>query len=148
MAEQEAEHNETSLEIRLSNSLKYYSAIFDSLDSIPAESPIRSKIEEMYAREIRNIIACEGRERFERHQSFGKWSKMMEQGGLRCTEIKERELLQSQMLLKMYNGENYKVEKQGEDGAALTLCWLDQPLYTVAAWESVDVAGSSSQRVD
>lgn len=149
MAEQEAEHNETSLDTRLSNSLKYYSAIFDSLDaSIPPDSPIRSKIEEMYAREIRNIIACEGRERYERHQSFGKWKKMMEEGGLRCMEIQERELLQSQMLLKMYNGKHYKVDKQGEDGAAITLSWLDQPLYTVAAWESVDVAGSSSQRAD
>lgn len=152
MAEQEAEHNETSLETRLCNALTYYSAIFDSLDaSIPDDNnPIRIKIEEMYAREIRNMVACEGRERFERHQSFGKWRKMMEeQGGFRCTEIKdERELLQSRMLLKMYNGgDKYKVEKQGgEDGAALTLSWLDQPLYTVAAWESVDVAGSSSSR--
>lgn len=146
-AEQEAEHNETSLETRLCNALTYYSAIFDSLDtSIPDDSPIRIKIEEMYAREIRNVVACEGRERLERHQSFGKWRKMMEQqGGFRCTGIEERELLQSRMLLKMYNsGEKYKVEKQGEDGAALTLSWLDQPLYTVAAWEPVDVAGGSS----
>lgn len=145
MAEQEAEHNDPGFETRLSNSLKYYSAIFDSLEeSIPPDSPIRMKIEGMFARDIRNIIACEGRERFERHQGFGKWQKMMEQGGFRSIKTGEREINQSQMLLKMYGCENYKVEKQGEDGTALTLSWLDQPLYTISAWEPIDVAGSSS----
>ncbi|KAL2547359.1 Scarecrow-like protein 28 [Forsythia ovata] len=145
MSEQEAEHNETMLERRFSNSLKYYSAIFDSLDSsLPADSPLRIKIEEMFAREIRNIIACEGRDRVERHETFRVWRQLMEQGGFRCLGISERELLQGQMLLKMYSCDNYRVEKQGQDGNALTLSWLDQPLYTISAWAPVDIAGSSS----
>ncbi|VVA30166.1 PREDICTED: DELLA [Prunus dulcis] len=146
MAEQEAEHNEPRLEARVSNSLKHYSAIFDLISSsLPLESQARIKVEEMFAREIRNIIACEGSDRLERHESFEKWRKRMEQGGFRCMGITEREMLQSQFLLKMYAGENYNVKKQGQDGAAaLTLGWMDQPLYTVSAWAPVDVAGSSS----
>ncbi|GLU05758.1 hypothetical protein SLE2022_228390 [Rubroshorea leprosula] len=145
MAEQEAEHNVPHLETRVSNSLRYYSAIFDSIDSsLPLDSPVRIKIEEMFAKEIRNIIACEGSDRHERHESFEKWRKLMEQGGFWCMGIRERELLQSQMLLKMYSCNNYSVKMQGQDGAALTLSWLDQPLYTVSAWAPVDVAGSSS----
>lgn len=144
MTEQEAEHNELSLETRVSNSLRYYSAIFDSIDySLPLDSAARMKVEEMFAREIRNIIACEGSDRVERHESFEKWRRLMEQGGFRCAGISEREVLQSQMLLKMYYCENYSVSKQGQD-AALTLSWLDQPLYTVSAWTPADVAGSSS----
>ncbi|KAF2297730.1 hypothetical protein GH714_002479 [Hevea brasiliensis] len=76
----------------------------------------------MFAREIRNIIACEGSDRLERHESFEKWRKLMEQGGFRCMGISEREVLQSQMLLKMYSCEDYRV-KQEQDRAALTLCW-------------------------
>ncbi|CAI9093946.1 OLC1v1029562C1 [Oldenlandia corymbosa var. corymbosa] len=145
VAEQEADHNEPVFETRLSNALQYYSAIFDSLDASNApDSPIRRKIEEMFAREIRNIVACEGVERQDRHQSFRKWRRAMEGGGFRCIKARERELLQSQMLLKMYGTESYKVEKQGEDGCALTLSWLDQALYTISGWELVDVAGSSS----
>ncbi|XP_022719972.1 scarecrow-like protein 28 [Durio zibethinus] len=145
MAEQEAEHNVLSLEARVTNSLSHYSAIFDSIDSsLPLESPVRIKIEDMFAREIRNIIACEGSDRFERHESFEKWRQLMEQGGFRCMGITERELLQSQMLLKMYSSDNYSVKKQGQDGGALTLSWLDQPLYSVSAWTPIDVAGSSS----
>lgn len=145
MAEQEAEHNDPRLETRVSNSLKHYSAIFDSIDSsLPLDSSVRLTVEEMFAREIRNIVACEGRDRLERHESFEKWRKLIEQGGFRCMGIEEREMLQSQLLLKMYSCENFSVKKQGQDGAALSLSWLDQPLYTVSAWAPVDVAGSSS----
>ncbi|KAJ6695518.1 hypothetical protein OIU74_014600 [Salix koriyanagi] len=105
MAEQEAEHNGPNLETRVCNSLKYYSAIFDSIDSsLPLDSP----------------------------------------GGLRCAGIDEREMLQTQMLLKMYSCDSYEVQKQGNEEAALTLSWLDQPLYTVSAWTPSDIAGSST----
>ena len=145
LAEQEAEHNAPNLETRVCNSLKYYSAIFDSIDSsLPFNSPVRIKLEEMYAREIRNVVACEGSDRHERHESFDKWKKLMEQGGLRCVGIDEREMLQAQMLLKMYSCDSYKVKKQGHEEAALTLSWLDQPLYTVSAWTPLDIAGSST----
>ncbi|KAE8671554.1 Scarecrow-like protein 28 [Hibiscus syriacus] len=145
MAEQEAEHNVHSLEARVANSLRYYSAIFDSIDSsLPMESPVRIKVEEMFAREIQNIISCEGSDRVERHESFEKWRKLMEEGRFRCMGITEREVVQSQLLLKMYYCEKYKVKKEGQDGGALTLSWLDQPLYSVSAWTPIDVAGSSS----
>ncbi|KAL1830109.1 hypothetical protein DCAR_0209518 [Daucus carota subsp. sativus] len=147
MAEQEADHNYQSLETRLYNSLKYYGAIFDSLDlGLPQDSLARIKIEEMFGREIKNIISCEGRDRLERHENFGKWSHLMESGGFRNIGITEREFLQSRMLLKMYSFDNYRVEKQGlDDGSsALTLSWSDQSLYTVSAWAPLDIAGSST----
>ncbi|ESW27554.1 hypothetical protein PHAVU_003G212200 [Phaseolus vulgaris] len=148
VAEQEAEHNETRLEARVCNSLKYYSALFDCIEEsgVAQESAVRVKIEEMYGREIRNMVACEGRERLERHEGFGKWRRMLvEEGGLRCLGVSEREISQSQLLLKMYCCENYSVKKVEKEGAtAVTLSWLDQPLYTVSAWVPVDVAGTSS----
>lgn len=158
VAEQESEHNDNILEKRVSNSLKYYSAIFDSIDSVfPLQSHSRFKIEESFGREIRNIIACEGLERFERHVGFDQWWRSMaELGGFRNVEINDREFLQSQMILKMYHhpfGPNsFKVEKQqrrvvsdgGAAAAGLTLSWSDQPLYTVSAWAPSDVAGTSS----
>lgn len=148
MAEQEANNNVRSLEARVVNSLRYYSAVFDSLDSsLPVESTERVKIEEMFAREIRNIVACEGSDRFERHVSFETWKKLMEdQGGFRSFGITEREKLQGQMILRMYGKyEDFRVgQVQGEESAGLTLSWRHQPLYTVSAWAPVDHAGSSS----
>ncbi|OWM71994.1 scarecrow-like protein 28 [Punica granatum] len=149
MAEQGARSNFRSLEARVVNSLRYYAAVFDSVDSsLPMESPERVKIEEMFAREIRNIVACEGSDRVERHEVFETWRKLMEeQGGFRCFGITDRERLQGQMILRMYGEyEDFQVEEQaqGRDRAALTLSWRDQPLYTVSAWAPVDHAGSSS----
>lgn len=151
MAEQEAEHNEPRLESRVTATLKYYAAIFDSLDaSLPPDSSARLKIEDMFGREIRNMIACEGRERYERHVGFKKWKKDMEQqGGLQCVGICDnRELLQTQFLLKMYSSAHgFKVTKiEEEEGAAQAICltWEDQPLYSVSAWSAAEVSGSSS----
>ncbi|KAF5193670.1 Scarecrow-like protein [Thalictrum thalictroides] len=145
MAEQEAKHNDPRLELRVSNSLEYYCALFDSIDtSLPLNSSVRMKIEEMFAREIRNIVAFEGSDRFERHENFKEWRKLIEHCGFRCMGVGDREMLQSRMLLKMYSGEKYRLEKQEADGAGLTLFWQDQPLYTVSAWSPIDVAGSSS----
>ncbi|XP_021972489.1 scarecrow-like protein 28 [Helianthus annuus] len=154
VAEQESEHNDVVLEKRVANSLKYYSAVFDCIDSVfPLQNSNRIKIEESFGREIRNIIACEGLERFERHVGFDQWWRSMtELGGFRNIEINDREFLQSQMILKMYHhpyGPNlFKVEKRRSEGGAatagITLTWSDQPLYTVSAWTPRDIAGTSS----
>ncbi|KAG9453033.1 hypothetical protein H6P81_005937 [Aristolochia fimbriata] len=146
VGEQEAAHNHPRWENRFLNSLQYYSAIFDSIDSgLPLDSPARIKVEEMFAREIRNTLACEGSERVERHENFGKWSRLMEERGFRNVPIEDREILQSQMLLKMFGCDNYGVERQGENGGSgVTLKWLDQPLYTVSSWEPIEFGGSSS----
>lgn len=149
LAEQEANHNEVNLEMRLSNSLKYYSSIFDSIDStsLGLDSPVRMKIEEIFGQEIRNIIACEGSDRVERHEKFEKWRRFMEHGGFRGVAISERELIQSKMILKMFSFENFRVEKKrGENGEWITMNWLDQPLYTVSAWKLIgnNIGESSS----
>ena len=147
MAEEEAEHNCPRWETRFANSLKYYAAIFDSLDAsfMQEDSPARTKIEEMFARRIRNVVAFEGRERYERHEKFDKWRELMQDGGFRCLGFQEIEAIQSRMLLQMYSsGANYSIEKRGEGCDGLTLKWQDQYLYTVSAWAPISFAGSSS----
>ncbi|KAH0465964.1 hypothetical protein IEQ34_006067 [Dendrobium chrysotoxum] len=145
MAETEAEHNELRWEKRFANALKYYSAVFDLLDySFTGDSASRIKIEEMFARKIRNLVAYEGVERIERHERFDMWRGMMEDGGFRCVGFNEREIIQSKLLLKMYNCENYSVDKEGGDGFGLTLKWMDQSLYTVSAWAPMEIVGTSS----
>ncbi|CAH8321618.1 unnamed protein product [Eruca vesicaria subsp. sativa] len=146
ITEQEAEHNSVQLETRVFNSLKYYSAVFDVMHKhLGVDSLMRVKIEEvLFGREIRNIVACEGSHRQERHVGFGQWRRMLELLGFRSLGVSEREVLQSKMLLRMYGDgdeEFFNVERSDEDGGGVTLRWLDQPLYTVSAWS---IGGSSS----
>uniref|UniRef100_J3MAW7 Uncharacterized protein n=1 Tax=Oryza brachyantha TaxID=4533 RepID=J3MAW7_ORYBR len=90
---------------------------------------------EMFAREIRNAVAFEGTERFERHESFAGWRRLMEDGGVfKNAGIGDREAMQGRMIARMFGGpDKYSVQAQG-DGEGLTLRWMDQPLYTVTAW--------------
>ncbi|CAL9082172.1 unnamed protein product [Musa acuminata var. zebrina] len=142
MAEQEAKHNEPNWETRLAGSLNYYASVFDSMEhALPVDSQARIKIEEAFAKEIRNIVAREGSERTERHESFDRWRKLMQDGGFRCLGIGEGE--QSRMIPRMYSCENYSIHEQGE-GDGLTLKWLHQPLYTVSAWAPADVTDGPS----
>ncbi|KAL9246756.1 hypothetical protein vseg_020251 [Gypsophila vaccaria] len=146
MAEQETDHNQPNLEMRVCNSLRYYSALFDSIDStLPYDSPARVKVEEIFGHEIRNVIACEGSDRIERHETFGNWKRRMEQEGFRGMRIGDSDVFQTRMLLKMYSNDKYSVEQQGEEG--ITLRWLDEPLYTVSTWVPATTAaeGSSSR---
>jgi len=146
LAEQEAEHNSEQLETRVCNSLKYYSAMFDAIHTnLATDSLMRVKVEEMlFGREIRNIVACEGSHRQERHVGFRHWRRMLEQLGFRSLGVSEREVLQSKMLLRMYGSDNegfFNVERSDEDnggeggrGGGVTLRWSEQPLYTISAW--------------
>ena len=135
MAEREVETNSPRWASRFVSSLQYYSALFDMMDhSLPLESLARVKVEEMFAKELRDIICGD-----ERCEVFSKWRRMMEERGFRCAGIGEREELLSRMLIRMYRCKKYGVEVQvGEDddveAAGLTLRWKDQPLYTVSAW--------------
>lgn len=154
LAEQEAEHNSEQLETRVCNSLKYYSAMFDAIHTnLATDSLIRVKIEEMlFGREIRNIVACEGSHRQERHVGFRHWRRMLEQLGFRSLGVSEREVLQSKMLLRMYGSGNegfFNVERSDEDGGGeggggggVTLRWSEQPLYTISAWTIGGIGGS------
>ncbi|KAJ4776608.1 Protein SCARECROW [Rhynchospora pubera] len=145
MAEHETGHNEGIWEKRVGEAMKYYAALFDSLDAcLPGTSAVRVKIEEMYAREIRNIVACKGSERVERHERFVTWKRLTEEGGFRNERIGDREMIQSRMILRMFGSpEKFGIEKQS-DGEGLSIKWGDQPLYTVSAWGVSEVAGSSS----
>ncbi|MFS7911734.1 putative transcription factor GRAS family [Helianthus anomalus] len=81
----------------------------------------------MFGREIRNIIACDGLERFERHVAFDQWWRLMtELGGLVNVGVKDWEFVRSKMILKMYGASLLKVEKKMFDGGAtvgITFSW-------------------------
>uniref|UniRef100_A0ACD5ZJ43 Uncharacterized protein n=1 Tax=Avena sativa TaxID=4498 RepID=A0ACD5ZJ43_AVESA len=133
-------------EARFARALWHYAAAFDAVGAagLPPASAARAKAEEMFAREIRNVVAFEGPDRSERHESFAVWRRCMEDGGFQNAGIGDREAMQGRMIARMFAPGNYSVHPQG-DGEGLTLRWLDSPLYTVTAWTpAVDGAGGST----
>ncbi|PNY12923.1 della protein gai1-like protein [Trifolium pratense] len=133
LVEQEASHNGPYFLGRFLEALHYYSAIFDSLDAtFPVESAPRAKVEQyIFAPEIRNIVACEGEERIERHERLEKWRKIMEGKGFKGVPLSPNAVTQSRILLGLYSCDGYRLT---EDKGCLLLGWQDRAIIAASAW--------------
>ncbi|CAN0863522.1 Scarecrow-like protein 3 [Linum grandiflorum] len=130
ITEQESDHNSHSLTERVAEAMNFYAALFDCLES-SADHP-RQQVEKMlFGKEIKNIIACEGIERTERHEKLEKWILRVELAGFGRVALSYDGMWQANKLLQSYNYGGYKIkDKQG----CLLICWHDRPLYSVSAW--------------
>ncbi|KAK8710315.1 hypothetical protein V6N13_145646 [Hibiscus sabdariffa] len=133
LVEKEASHNGPYFLGRFLEALHYYSAIFDSLDAtFPSDSAQRAKVEQyIFAPEIRNIVACEGNERIERHERLEKWRKLMEGKGFQGVALSANAVTQSNILLGLYSCDGYRLT---EDKGCLLLGWQDRAILASSAW--------------
>ncbi|CAN1813791.1 Scarecrow-like protein 3 [Linum perenne] len=134
ITEQESDHNGYPLTERVAEAMNFYAALFDCLESStdPRASLERQKVEKMmFGKEIKNIIACEGMERKERHEKLEKWILRVELAGFGRVPLSYDGMWQGNRLLQSYNYGGYKIkDKQG----CLLICWHDRPLYSISAW--------------
>ncbi|GFP83278.1 scarecrow-like transcription factor pat1 [Phtheirospermum japonicum] len=133
LVEQECNTNTAAFYPRFLEALDYYAATFESIDvTLPRGHKERINVEQhCLARDVVNIIACEGRERVERHEPIGKWRSRFEMAGF-----------SQQPLSSLVNGtigglmkshcDRYRVEER--DGA-LYLGWLNRDLVVSCAWK-------------
>ncbi|KAJ8557212.1 hypothetical protein K7X08_002837 [Anisodus acutangulus] len=135
LVEQEADHNLRKLVDRFVEGLHYYSALFDSVDTIFGGSyslyEERVAVEQMLGKEIENMVACEGFEREERHERFGKWIVRLTRGGFRPVRLWYDIMKDSKRLVEAYGADGYKIISQK---GSLMICWHDRPIYSVSAW--------------
>lgn len=131
LVEQEADHNLDRLVDRFVGGLHYYSAMFDSLDvncgSLSCEE--RFAVEEMFGREIVDIVACEGLEREERHERYARWIVRFVGAGFKPAHM----WCDAKQIIEAYGKDGYKIMN---DKSSLMICWHERPLYAVSAWIS------------
>jgi hypothetical protein len=135
VVEQESNHNGPTLLERFIEALHYYCAMFDSLDStMPQQCLERVTLEKhLFGQEIKNIVACEGVERVERHEKLEKWRKRMENAGFEALPLSYPAIVQAERLLHSYACDGYRLL---ENDGCLTLCWKDSPLYSASSWHA------------
>lgn len=133
VAEQDCNHNGSTLMERLSESLYFYAALFDCLEStLPRNSVERFKLEKLlFGEEIKNIIACEGIARKERHEKLEKWTRRLDFAGFGNLPVSYYGMLQARRLLQSYSCDGYRIK---EENGRVVICWQDRPLYSVSAW--------------
>lgn len=132
LVEQESNTNTAAFFPRFLEVLDYYTAVFESMDvTLPRDRKNRIKVEQhCLARDIVNIIACEGKERVERHELFRKWRSRFMMAGFKQYPLSSYVNSVIRNLLKCYS-ENYTlVEKDG----AMLLGWKERNLISASAW--------------
>ncbi|XP_059631675.1 scarecrow-like protein 1 [Cornus florida] len=133
VVEQEVNTNTTPFLTRFVESYNYYSAVFESLDAtLPRESQERMNVEKQcLARDIVNIVACEGEERIERYEVAGKWRARMMMAGFMscpfCPNVKDS----IRKLIKQQYCDRYKMK---EETGSLHFGWEDKVLIVASAW--------------
>ncbi|XP_024020223.1 scarecrow-like protein 13 [Morus notabilis] len=134
LVEQESNTNTSPFYTRFVETMDYYTAMFESIDvACPRNDKQRISAEQhCVARDIVNMIACEGPERVERHELFGKWrSRLMMAGFTPCPLSSSVTVAVKNMLREYKYNQNYRVvEKDG----ALYLGWKNRAMSTSSAW--------------
>ncbi|XP_026436042.1 DELLA protein RGL1-like isoform X1 [Papaver somniferum] len=133
LVEQDSSHNGPFFLGRFMEALHYYSAIFDSLDTmLPKYHTKRAKIEQFYfAEEIKNIVSCEGPARVERHEKVDQWRRRMSRAGFQPAPIKI--ISQAKQWLEKLNVcEGYTIV---EEKGCLVLGWKSKPIVAASCWK-------------
>ncbi|KAK1374666.1 DELLA protein GAI [Heracleum sosnowskyi] len=144
VVEQEANHNGPLFLDRFTESLHYYSTLFDSLEScgggvdggvsVSTQDKVMSEV--FLGRQICNLVACEGVDRIERHEPLSQWRDRFNLARFEPVHLGSNAFKQASMLLALFaGGDGYRVE---EHEGCLMLGWHSRPLITTSAWKLSD----------
>ncbi|XVF11717.1 hypothetical protein REPUB_Repub08aG0051900 [Reevesia pubescens] len=132
LVEQELNTNTSPFFARFLDTLDFYTTLFESIDVVlPRDDKHRIKLEQhCVVPDIVNIIACEGLERVERHELFGKWRARFMMSGFSSYPLSSSVTVSIKDLLKEYD-KNFRLEQRE---GALFLGWGNRALATSSAW--------------
>ncbi|KAE8724034.1 protein TRANSPARENT TESTA 12-like [Hibiscus syriacus] len=134
LVEQEMNTNTAPFASRVAEASAYYGALFESIEStVSRENSERATLEEGLYRKIANSVSCEGRERVERCEVFGKWRARMSMAGF---ELKPLNQSVAESMRGRLNGGNrvnpgFTVK---EENGAVCFGWMNRTLTSASAW--------------
>ncbi|WJX32200.1 DELLA protein 1 [Trifolium repens] len=142
IVEQEANHNGPVFVDRFTEALHYYSSLFDSLEGSCSNSNSTGSgsvnqdllMSEVYlGRQICNVVAYEGVDRVERHETLNQWRSRMGSAGFDPVHLGSNAFKQASTLLALFAGSGgYRVE---ENNGSLMLGWHTRSLIATSAWK-------------
>lgn len=119
---------------RFKEVLFHYSALFDMFDAnIPRGDEMRLMFEnEVFGREVMNVVACEGTERIERPETYKLWQARNMGAGFRQRQLDPELMKKLKLRLKEnFQDDDFMVER---DGQWLLQGWKGRILFASSVW--------------
>lgn len=132
LVEQEMSANTAPFVARVNEACAYYGLLLDSLEaSMPRDHPDRVRIEEGLGRKLANSVACEGRDRVERCEVFGKWRARMSMAGFEPMRPPVADSLRSKLNSWPRGIPGFTVNEQS---GGVCFGWMGRTLTVASAW--------------
>ncbi|GMY07292.1 scarecrow-like protein 8 [Fagus crenata] len=128
LVEQEMNTNTAPFMARVTETCAYYGALFESIESmVKRDNSDRVKVEEGLSRKLGNSVACEGRDRVERCEVFGKWRARMGMAGFELKPLSQN--VSNSLRNQLKPGFTVKDENGG-----VCIGWQGRTLTVASAW--------------
>ncbi|XP_074304804.1 scarecrow-like protein 30 [Silene latifolia] len=112
----------------------HYSALFDVFEStMSREDNERMLLEsKLYGNQALNVIACEGVERVERHETYKQWTVRTQRAGFEQVPLDRDLLRRARAMVKRSFRDEFSYD---EDGHWVVQGWKGRILYAISCWK-------------
>lgn len=134
VVEQEMNANTAPFVARVNEACGYYGVLFDSFGATESrDSSERVRVEEGLGRKMANSVACEGRDRVERCEVFGKWRARMSMAGFEPKAMSPlvAESLRFKLNTETRGNPGFTVNEQS---GGICCGWMGRTLTVASAW--------------
>ncbi|XP_024199231.1 scarecrow-like protein 30 [Rosa chinensis] len=128
-------YNAPFFNIRFREALYYFSSLFDVFEeTLPREDQQRLLYEqEIFGRDIINVIACEGSRRLERPETYKQWQIRNTRAGFKQLPLNQEIVKKVKNIVRLDYHEDFVVDK---DGKWLLQGWKGRIIHAICCWKS------------